>query len=286
MTRAICKSIDKMIKEIRSELYTENDNLIEKLIEKLSADERLKSTTIQGYFVYVYPKTTVDCLIKYVNEYSSDSLVKDSESMKQEDHKNALFNLITVLNDLCGVDEVSSKMTACIENSVNKPLSRISYRFADGKRLNIMVRRVLYLCMHESTADLSMLKDIETFKKSLDIVSRSYVTRGKPLTLNNYKCRVYIRDTVLIAPQGAKSLAAVGKIYGDDYEKVDIGDYRKDKMSLLLDKDKELFEKYALMDSKITLKHANSMEEFNLTVDKLGVPLTISGIGQAYVLKE
>lgn len=57
-------------------------------------------------------------------------------------------------------------------------------------------------------------------------------------------------------------------------------------MSGLLKADKQLFEEYAIRDSIITLKHAVSMEEFNLSVNKIGVPLTISGIAKAYVLKE
>ena len=85
--------------------------------------------------------------------------------------------------------------------------------------------------------------------------------------------------------RGAKSLAGVGNIYGDEFKKIDIGSYRGN-MSLLLKDNKELFEKYAIQDSLITLKHACTMEEFNMSVGKLGVPLTISGIGKSYVIKE
>ena len=131
-----------------------------------------------------------------------------------------------------------------------------------------------------------MLSDFNEFKELLDITSRSFITRGKPLVFENSKSKVHIRDTVLIAPQGAKSLAGIGSIYGEGFNKIDIGKYRQGKMSILLKENKELFEHYGIRDSVITLKHAISMEVFNHSVDRLGVPLTLSGIGNAYVLKE
>jgi len=81
-------------------------------------------------------------------------------------------------------------------------------------------------------------------------------------------------------------LAKIGKIYGDNFRKIDIGLYRAGKMRDLLRDNKELFEKYAIQDSIITLKHASSMEDFYFTVLKIGVPLTLSSVAKAYVLKE
>jgi len=78
-------------------------------------------------------------------------------------------------------------------------------------------------------------------------------------------------------------LAKIGQLYGEKYHKKDIGSYRKGKISALLKENKDLFMEYALQDSKITLKHVNSMEEFYVTVGMTGVPLTLSGVGKAYV---
>jgi hypothetical protein len=244
------------------------------------------STTMDDYILFKYQKTAVVTLIKYINEYSSFELIKDSESLNDFEHSKSLTSFIKLINSLSGVElEISSKMNNSIENSVKKPTSRICYRFGESK-MNITINRVLFICMHESSADLSILKDFEVFKESLDIVGRSFVTRSRPLKLEYCKSMVHIRDTTLIAPQGTKSLAGIGNIYGDEFKKIDIGDYRNGRMSTLLKDDKELFDKYALQDSLITLKHATTMEEFNLTVGKIGVPLTISGIGKSYVIKE
>jgi len=57
-------------------------------------------------------------------------------------------------------------------------------------------------------------------------------------------------------------------------------------MDLLLTENPELFDRYAIRDAVITLKHASTMEDFNLTISKIGVPLTLSSIGKSYVLKE
>jgi len=57
-------------------------------------------------------------------------------------------------------------------------------------------------------------------------------------------------------------------------------------MDLLLAENPELFERYAKQDAVVTLKHASTMEDFNLTISKVGVPLTLSSVGKSYVLKE
>jgi hypothetical protein len=38
--------------------------------------------------------------------------------------------------------------------------------------------------MHETTADLCMLSDFDSFKEHLDIINRVFITRGKPLLLD------------------------------------------------------------------------------------------------------
>jgi len=157
----------------------------------------------------------------------------------------------------------------------------------------------LYVILHESSADLSMLSDFDKYKDCFNIINRSFVTMGKPVELRSFedslkelpdkqlkqatRSRVFFRDTGLISPIGIKSLADIGKIYGKDYEKIDIGHFREGNMSNLRSEDISLFNKYALQDSVITLKHGITMEEFNNTLGRIGVPLTMSGLGKVYV---
>ena len=310
-----CKSIDNLIKELRLILCSDNDNLLNKLRKYLddlleSGLEDIKLITQKDFNIYIFPKTEVVTLIKYLKDYKYEELIKDSESLNDKEHVIALLKVIKILDRIEESDEgelidkssgilrekstdedeeyeTSEKMFESILRSANKHTSRITYRFNNSQsRLSITINRLLYLCMHESGADLSILSNFDELKNYLDIINRSFVTRSKPLIFDFAKSKVHFRDTVLIAPSGVNSLASIGDIYGDEYKKIDLGKHRKDSMKKLIMEDKELFELYAIRDSIITLKHANSMEEFNFSLDKLGVPLTASGIGKAYVLKE
>ena len=127
-----------------------------------------------------------------------------------------------------------------------------------------------------------MLNDFDELKHYLNIVHKNFVTLGKGLQIEDIT--TYIRDTSLLAPMGRKSLEKVGDIYGTDFQKIKIPNDYKRKMGKLLLDDKELFDKYAIQDSVITLKHANSMEDFNISLNKTGVPLTLSSLGKIYVL--
>lgn len=174
-----CASIDKVISDIRSMLCKDNDNLIDRLTKKLD-DLGLKSFIIDSYKVYLFPKSEVKSFIKYTTEYTSKDLITDSDLLNNINHENSLLKIIGFLNEVCGIKELSAKMKNSIKNSSNKPLSRITYKYGLS-RLSITINRILTICMHESAADLSMLKDFETFKENLDIVHRSFVTLGKPL---------------------------------------------------------------------------------------------------------
>jgi hypothetical protein len=131
-----------------------------------------------------------------------------------------------------------------------------------------------------------MLSDFLEITEKLSIVNKSFVTIAKPLII--YGCNVYIRDTMLLAPAGKGSLEALGGLYAceGDLSKRDVSSEEKMKMSKFLIRDKEAFEEDAIQDAVITLKHALSMEQFNLSIKQLGVPLTLSSIGRNYVFEE
>ena len=57
-------------------------------------------------------------------------------------------------------------------------------------------------------------------------------------------------------------------------------------MSNLLKRNRELFIKYALKYTEITVKHATAMKVFNRNVKQLGIPKTLSTIGISYVAYE
>lgn len=294
LSKMCIKSMESLIADIRSILHKENDQLIEELILSMNKKDLIK-IEIPDYIIYTYPKTSVETIIKYtkidgvkydetdiiIKEYNSVDLIKDSDSIKNKELEKSLLSFINILNDLTDSTNTDKMLGKVIECS-NKQSSRISYGFK-GKKLSISIKRLLYINMHESAADLSMLSDFESFKESFDIVGRSFVTRSKPLTLDYSKSRVHFRDNVLIAPAGFASLDKIGGIYGPEYRKIDIGEYRNGRMRDLLKENKPLFDDYALRDSITTLKHAVSMEEYYVSIGKQGVPLTLSGIAKSYV---
>lgn len=284
-------STDKLIQDIRALQFKEHDKLLDILINHLDREVGIGIIS-NKYKLYSFKKTDVETFIKYTNVYTSSELFKDADDLKNDEHERALLKFLEILDYLIdnpvGKDKeegLTLKLRKSIHSSVNKSKSRISYGFYSTK-LNISINRTLYICMHESSADLSMLKDFDDFKESLNIVSRYFVTLGKPLVIEGCKSKVHIRDTALLAPVGFGGLDKLGSIYGPEYRKVDIGDYRQGRMKDLLKDDKSLFESYAIKDSIITLKHINSMEEFYVSLGKTGVPLTLSGIGKSYVLQE
>lgn len=126
-------------------------------------------------------------------------------------------------------------------NSLNR-LNRISISFVFN---NVIVG-------HNTPADLSILSDFEEFKENLDIVNKCFVTLGKGFRYGIYN--VVIRDTMLLAPSGQKSLANIGRLY--NFEKIKLTEFEISHMDLLLAKNPTMFNEYAIRDSLITLKHA------------------------------
>jgi hypothetical protein len=132
-----------------------------------------------------------------------------------------------------------------------------------------------------SHADLSLLTDFELIKTELSIANGSFITLRDPIKYDDKN--VHIRDTMLLAPGGAKSLGKIGKLYGDDFNKISIGSAELEDMLSFSKTDRDLFIAYALRDALITLKHSLWMIDFNFTLGGVGVPLTLSSIGRKYV---
>ena len=281
-------SIDHVVSGIRNLLYSANDKLLKDIISRVEEMPNVERRVMGGYKVFSFPKTERVGIVKMFescDRYSSVELMNDCDCLIDGDHKTSLTNIIELLNEISG-KEMTDKLVMSIERCVNKHTSRLTYKFGDGdSALSISVRRMLYIMMHYSPAELSMLSDIESFKEELDIIQGSFVTRGRPITKEGVKSSVHIRDTILLSPIGISKLADLGDIYGEGYKKVDIGGYRGD-MKRMLDERPLLFAIYGMTDSYITLKHGNSMEEFYFSLGKLGVPLTSTGLSKSYVLQE
>lgn len=164
-----------------------------------------------------------------------------------------------------------------------------SYRRSDmnsfsGDYISMSKVRNVYLATHLTNADLSLLSDFDKYVKFMSIVHKSFVTLEKPIKFK--RCNLHIRDTMLLAPSGNKSLSSIGKLYGEDFGKVKISNYEISHMDEFLRTDPVRFKEYALMDVMIVLIHICKMEDYYFGLNRIGVPMTLSSISKALISKK
>lgn len=302
LTNLLIKEINSIVNEARKLSFVDYDKFTEALKDFFKNDnDNFNFFDNKDYYLVSSKLSKNDEKIVFTNEFYFNDLLSCLKELNSNVDKNNLQTLLNALNKVRGTKE---NTTVNFDKLLEKPAARFGFHLFDNVKLNVSVKNEIYLCLHESAADLSMLKDFKDIKCYFDIVKRSFVTRGNgisiqlnensnllPENLKNYAgikfpFKLHVRDTSLIAPAGVKSLASIGAIYGDEYSKIDIGSYRQGNMKSLLNDNKNLFIEYAMRDSFITLKHCNEMEHFYCLTGRHGVPLTLSGVGKAYVFKE
>lgn len=151
------------------------------------------------------------------------------------------------------------------------------------------VPRRVELISHFSRADMPMLEDLDQLTPFLDAVRGVFVTL-QPLKLRYalddgpIDLKVSIRDTFLLTAEGAKRLEDLGAVVG--VPKIKLAETPreesliKSRMDLLLQRDPDLFERYALSDAEICVRYYEKMRELcRKTIGTSKVPLTLSGIG-------
>jgi len=105
---------------------------------------------------------------------------------------------------------------------IDKSLTRefLSDLFPLSDKVCLTTSKNYYLIAHLTQADLSLLSDFDLIKEELNIVNGSFVTLRNALKFCDKK--IHVRDTMLLAPGGSKSLATIGKLYGSEYHKIEI----------------------------------------------------------------
>lgn len=285
-------SLKECVRRIRKECFESHDILITEITSGLKEIEGVTyfEDTKKGQVVFSLPLSSLKTKIIYPEDdkgISFQQLVNHSTSESLNAHSSSFGDIMVALNhnlkhDLFKIPELMS----WFYKNIHKNRTRTIITCDRGERLGLSINRNNYMCAHYNSADLSMLDDFEELKLQLDIINKSFATLSKPLKVGNSK--VYIRDTMLLAPAGMGSLRALGKLYESegDYAKVEISKDDVENMTEFFRRDKTKFEAYALQDAVITLKHAIAMEEFNFGIKKLGVPLTLSSLGRNFVFDE
>jgi hypothetical protein len=89
----------------------------------------------------------------------------------------------------------------------------------------------IMLVGHYNRADLPAFREKEDLLWKLTNIRKSFITLGIPLSIrilfsnkeeDFVELKTYVRDTILLAPEGKKSLAEVGKLVG--FEKIKLAD--------------------------------------------------------------
>lgn len=155
---------------------------------------------------------------------------------------------------------------------------------------------------HYNRADIPAFSDKDQWWTRLSNVRNSLVTGGVPIKVrvqfgadddeeSRVELRVYLRDTMLLAPAGKKSLAELGKLISDEKEPLSSDaneeSFFKQNMKAVRDLQWPKFKKYSLKDAKISALYFERIAEQyrNITGAKF-IPTALSSIGVTLLIKE
>lgn len=232
--------------------------------------------------VLVLPLSEESLLFKRLDKYSLEELINDTRDIMEVNYAKSVEVLEKFILDCTG----ASLKGGVIESLLSKRASRTTFKYKDAV-VSLSARSNLYICCHLTNADLPFLSDFQQFKSSLSLVNKCFVTLGKGLRYDDGEANtfyhIFIRDTMLLAPGNSKALKDIGAMY-EGFGKIDINKYRGD-MQRLWDENPVLFKEYAMQDSRIVLKHINTMEEFAFELNVISPPVTLTSLSKAYVNK-
>lgn len=155
---------------------------------------------------------------------------------------------------------------------------------------------------HYNRADIPAFSDKDQWWTRLSNVRNSLVTGSVPIRVripfgstddeeNTVEINVYLRDTMLLAPAGKKSLAELGKLLNE--EKVPLAENAalertfKKNMKAVRDNRWPDFKEYALKDAKISALYFERIaEEFRRITGAKFIPTALSSIGVTLLIKE
>lgn len=162
----------------------------------------------------------------------------------------------------------------------------------------------IYLVAHYNRADIPAFDDRDELIRRLSSIRKSLVTRDAPIKLlvnfidgsppseiEDDVLNIYIRDTILLAPTGQKSLAELGNLVG--CEKIILDEdkkeekYLKENMDKLLEKNWDLFRRYALIDAEICVRYFDHIvKQYERFIGSSKIPSALSSIGVRLLMNQ
>ncbi|SDO19925.1 DNA polymerase [Afipia sp. GAS231] len=175
----------------------------------------------------------------------------------------------------------------------------IVYALSLGARKKQQIPKTIILVAHYNRADLPAFEDRKQIFWRLQNVRSSLISASAPISLKvsfddgdekTVDISVYVRDTILLAPAGRKSLAEIGKLI--EREKIRLSEddeeelHLKKNMKVFRNTDWEAFREYALIDAEISAKYFLRLTQIyqDVTGEDF-VPSALSSIGMKLLVK-
>ena len=185
--------------------------------------------------------------------------------------------------------QISNRLS--LEEFLTSALDDGCARFPD-----LMLPSTIYLVAHFTRADVpgfadfkddatrSALKLDNIRNLFMNVANDIRLDLGDPASGDPIPISVKIRDTMTLAPAGAKSLAAIGDILG--FEKIELGATPQEELSIkqnmksFMERDWDTFRKYAIRDAEICTQYTLKMIRlYQERTGKFRMPVTLTSIG-------
>lgn len=283
-------SIQMCISSIRQIKYEKHDLSMLLLIESLKVIKGLSYYEHEDQILFSLPRSMIQPYINYSSSFSIKELIQISSGLAKSPLERSTKVLMNLLKNVCStsitipegkenlgvqlqerykddksVEELITRedqQLPLLPNSVeilgDLDERRLSRKFMTDlfpQRVSMTKTRNYYIIAHLTQADLSLMSDFKEIKEDLSIVNGSFVTLGKAIKFHGRN--VHIRDTMLLAPGGSRSLASIGVLYGENLHKLSMNQEDLQDMQGFLERDKVKFTEYALRDALISLIHAS-----------------------------
>jgi hypothetical protein len=161
---------------------------------------------------------------------------------------------------------------------------------------DLQLPSTIYLVAHFTRADVPGFADFKDERTRsalqldnirnlfMNVASDIRLDLGDPASGTSVPISVKIRDTMALAPAGAKSLAAIGEILG--FEKIELGATPQEELSIkqnmksFMERDWAAFHEYAVRDAEICTHYTRKMIRlYQERTGKFRMPVTLTSIG-------
>lgn len=173
------------------------------------------------------------------------------------------------------------------------------YALAAGAERGEVIPDAIVLVGHYNRADIPAFADRDQVYGRVKNVRNSLVTQAVPITVKvsfgdesgTVDLKVYLRDTMLLAPAGRKSLAALGELVGKPkmmLHETPEGDLRlKRQMKFVRANNPEQYRTYAILDAEISALYFQDVTRiYQKATGATFVPSLLSNIGVSLLRQE